>query len=144
MVISEIAQSCPILWDPMDCSPPASLVHGIFQARILEWVAISFSRRHSWPRDWTQVSCIAGRRFTVWATKEVMLDIISGDCFITGSLFLWFFFKHILPTPHPSLLYLWGWNFFFLDSTYKWDHMVFVFLWLFLWLLSHMARFHSF
>ena len=40
---SEVAQSCPTLWDPMDCSPPGSLVHGIFQARVLEWVAIAFS-----------------------------------------------------------------------------------------------------
>ena len=55
----------------MDCSLPGSSVHGIFQARVLEWVAISFSRRSSWPRDWTQVSRIVGRRFTVWATREV-------------------------------------------------------------------------
>ena len=44
-----VAQSCPTLCDPMDCSPPSSSVHGIFQARILEWVAISFSREFSWP-----------------------------------------------------------------------------------------------
>ena len=54
----------------MDCSLPGSSVHGIFQARMLEWVAISFSRRSSPPRDWIQVSCIVGRRFTVWATRE--------------------------------------------------------------------------
>ena len=47
------------LCDPMDCSPPGSSVHGIFQARILEWVAISFSKESSWPRDWTQVFCIS-------------------------------------------------------------------------------------
>ena len=47
----------------MDCSLPGSSVHGIFQARVLEWVAISFSRGSSWPRDRTWVSCIAGRRF---------------------------------------------------------------------------------
>ena len=52
----------------MDCSPPGSFVHGILQARILEWVAISFSRGSSWPRDRTQVSCTAGRFFTNWAT----------------------------------------------------------------------------
>ena len=46
-------------------------VYGILQARILEWVAILFSRRSSQPRDWTQVSCIVGRRFTFWATREV-------------------------------------------------------------------------
>ena len=68
---SEVAQSCPTLCDPMDCSLPGSSVHGIFQARILEKVAIYFSRGSSWPRDWTQVSCIVGRRFTVWATREV-------------------------------------------------------------------------
>ena len=53
-------------------SLPGSTVHGIFQARILEWVAISFSRRSSWPRDWTQVSRIVGRHFTIWATREVL------------------------------------------------------------------------
>ena len=68
---SEVAQSCPTLCDPMDCSPPGSSVHGIFQARILELVAISFSRRSSRPRDWTQVSHIVGRRFTIWATREI-------------------------------------------------------------------------
>ena len=51
----------------MDCSLLGFSVHGIFQARVLEWVAISFSRGSSWPRDWTQVSCIAGRHFTLWA-----------------------------------------------------------------------------
>jgi len=55
----------------MDYSLPGSSIHGIFQARILQWVAISFSRRSSWPRDWTRVSHTVGRRFTVWATKEV-------------------------------------------------------------------------
>ena len=65
---SEVAQSCPTLCDPMDCSPPGSSVHGIFQARILEWVAISFSRGSSRPRDWTRVSCIVGRCFTIWAS----------------------------------------------------------------------------
>ena len=54
----------------MDCSPPGSSIHGIFQARVLEWVAISFSRGSSRPRDQTQVFRIAGRCFTVWATRE--------------------------------------------------------------------------
>ena len=67
---SEVTQSCPTLCDPMDCSPPGSSIHGILQARVLEWVAISFSRRSSRPRDWTRVSCIVGRCFTVWATIE--------------------------------------------------------------------------
>ena len=55
---SEVAQSCPTLCDPVDCSPPGSSIHGILQARILEWVAISFSRGSSRPRDGTHVSCI--------------------------------------------------------------------------------------
>ena len=60
------------LW-PMDCSLPGISVHGIFQARILEWVAISFSRRSSNPGNWTRVSRIVGRHFTVWATREVQM-----------------------------------------------------------------------
>ena len=62
--VSEVAQSCPSLCDPMDCSLLCSSVHGIFQARVLEWVAISFSKGSSWPRDRTQVSRTVGRRFT--------------------------------------------------------------------------------
>ena len=58
--------------NPMDCGPPGT-VHGISQAWILEWVAVSFSRESSWPRDWTQVSCIAGRCFTLWATREALI-----------------------------------------------------------------------
>ena len=58
----------------MDCSLPGSSVHGIFQAKIPEWVAISFSRS-SWPRDWTWVSCIVGRRFTIWATRDVLYHV---------------------------------------------------------------------
>ena len=65
-----VTQSCPTLCNPTDCSPPGSPVHGILQERILEWVATSFSRRSSPPRDWTRVSCISGRFFTVWATRE--------------------------------------------------------------------------
>ena len=75
--VSEVAQSCPTLCHPMDCSPPGSSVHGILQARVLEWVAISFSRGSSQPRDWTQVSSIAGRCFNLWTTREAPLDIIQ-------------------------------------------------------------------
>ena len=66
-------QSHPILCDPMDYSLPGSSVHGIFQARILEWVTISFSRRSSPPRDWTWVSQIVGRPFTIWATRASLI-----------------------------------------------------------------------
>ena len=62
---SEVAQLCPTLCDPMDCSLPGSSVHGVSQAIVLEWIAISFSRGSSQPRDQTQVSRIADRRFTV-------------------------------------------------------------------------------
>ena len=58
-----VAESCPTLCDPTDCSPPDSSVHGILQARILEWVAMSFSRGSSKPRDQTQDPYIASRLF---------------------------------------------------------------------------------
>ena len=70
MCVCEVAQSCPTLCDPMDCSLPGYSAHGIFQARVLEWAAIPFSRGSSQPRDWTRISCTAGRHFTVWATRE--------------------------------------------------------------------------
>ena len=66
-VKSEVAQSCLTLRNPMDCHLPDPSIHGIFQARILEWVAISFSRGSSLPRDRTQVSHIAGIRIQ-WKT----------------------------------------------------------------------------
>ena len=61
-----VAQSCPTLWDSIGCS---SSVHGTLQTRILEWVAIPFSRGSSWPRDWTEISSTAGRFFTIWVTR---------------------------------------------------------------------------
>ena len=70
--------SCPTLCNPMDCSLTGSSIHGIFQARILEWVAISFSRRSSQPRDWTWVSCVVGRRFTIWGTREVLFGPLES------------------------------------------------------------------
>ena len=73
----EVTQSCLTLCDPMDCT-----VHGILQARILEWVAFPFSRGSSQPRDQTQVSCIAGGFFTTWATREA----INNDPFLAITL----------------------------------------------------------
>ena len=64
-----VTQLCLTLCNP--CSLPGSSVHGISQARILEKVVVPFSRGSSWPRDWNQISCIAGRFFTIWATREV-------------------------------------------------------------------------
>ena len=67
-----VAHSCMSLCNPLDCSTQGSSVHGILQARILEWVVISFSRGSSWPRDWTWVFCIEGRSFTIWSTREAL------------------------------------------------------------------------
>ena len=65
---SEVAQSCPTRCDPVDCSLAGFSVHGIFQARVLEWFAISFSRGSSPPRVRIRVSRIVGSRFTLWAS----------------------------------------------------------------------------
>ena len=69
---SEVAQSCPSLCDPVDCSLPGSSVHGILQAKIQQWVAISFSRGSSRPRDQTRtwISRIGGRCFNLWAPRD--------------------------------------------------------------------------
>ena len=68
---SQGAQSCLALCNPMDL--PCSSIHGIFQARVLEWVAISFSRGFSQTRDWTWFSRSVGRYFTIWATREILV-----------------------------------------------------------------------
>ena len=68
-----VARLCLTLCDPMDCSPAGSSVCGILQARILEWIAISYSRGSSRPRNWTCISCIAGRLLTAWTTREVLV-----------------------------------------------------------------------
>ena len=66
-----VAQTCPTLCDPIDCvAHQASQSVGILQARLLEWVAIPFSRRSSQPKDQTHISCIESRFFTLWATRE--------------------------------------------------------------------------
>ena len=93
-----VTQSCPTLSDPMDYCLPGSSLLGIFQARILEWVAISFSRRSSQHRDQTCVSCvssIAGGFFTCWGIREVpvspiWLQIPGKDNYVFPSLFFIF------------------------------------------------------
>ena len=67
------AQLCLTFCDPMHCSPPGASVSGIFQARILEWVAISSSRGSSWPRDWTQVSCIS------WISRQILYHCATWE-----------------------------------------------------------------
>ena len=75
---------CLTLCDPMDHSPPGSSVHGILQARILERVAIPFSRGSSQPRSWTWISCVASRFFTIWATRALLTQSMSCKDFSTG------------------------------------------------------------
>ena len=94
---SEVAQSCPTLCDPVDCSLPGSSVHGILQARILEWVAISFSRGSSRPRN-TQVSCIADRGFILWATREALPELAQTPVHTVGDAIQP---SHPLSTPSP-------------------------------------------
>ena len=85
------------LCDTMDCNPPGSSVHGILQARVLEWVTIPFSRGSPQPRDWTQVSCIEGRFFTIWATREAF-------AWCSVDVFLSFFpFDTVFPLRSHSL-----------------------------------------
>ena len=82
---SEVTQLSLTLCDPMDYSLPGSSFRGILQARVLEWVVISFSRGSSQPRDWTRVSHIPGRCFNLWATREAH----QGLGFIKCLLALW-------------------------------------------------------
>ena len=107
---SEVGQSCLTVCDPVHCSPPGSSIHGVLQARILEWVAVSFSRGSSQPRNRTHVSHIAGRRFNLWATREAHIIwvtfgnyvfsysvcyfcrvILISFIFLEGICFLWVF-----------------------------------------------------
>ena len=74
-----VAQLYPTLCNPMDYNPPDSSVYGILQARILESVTLSFSRKSLQPRDQTQVSCMAGRFFTVWGIREALCSCTPPD-----------------------------------------------------------------
>ena len=89
-----VAKSYLTLCNAMDCNPPGSSVHGILQARILEWVAIPFSRGSSWPRDWTQVSWVAGEFFTPEPTgKPAMIcracQFLGCKCSLKSSFRTW-------------------------------------------------------
>ena len=81
-----VTELCPTLCDLMDCSTPGSSAHGVLQARILEWVAMPFSRGSSWPRNRIWVSHITGRFFTIWATRKSYLYIKLEEC---CKLFTW-------------------------------------------------------
>ena len=72
-----VVESYPFC-DPMNYSWPGSSVHGMLQARILEWLAIPFLRGSSWPRNWAPVSCIAGRFYIIWATRKAWMTREKG------------------------------------------------------------------
>ena len=107
-------QSCLILCDPMDCSPPDSSVHGILQVRILDRVAISFCRGSSPPRNRTQVSWTAGKFFPIWATREATREaiyiwvVLRSYFTLYGQNFLFSWEPHILISNilwwYPELL----------------------------------------
>ena len=99
-----VTQSCLTLGDPMDRSPPGSSVHGILQARILEWVATSSCRGSFQPRDWAQVSLIAGSFFTNWGTREAQVLSDSGINFLS----LPFARPHESLYPHNTLGHQWA------------------------------------
>ena len=119
LVVVFVTQSCPTLWDPTDCSPPGSSAHGILQERILEWVAMPFSRGSSQPRGWTWDSSIAGIFFTIWSigkssssTKHWFSFFYYANClsfYNTNILlikYLWKKFSHIEVWGSHSDLYL--------------------------------------
>ena len=87
-----VTQSCLTLCDLRDCSLSGSSVHGILQARMLEWVAMPSSRGSSWPRGQTCISCIAGRFFTIWATREALFT----------TLVKWLMFKTSSTPKNPT------------------------------------------
>ena len=82
-----VTQLCPTFCNLMDCNPPGSSVHGILQARILEWVAMPSSRRSSQLRDWTQVSWIARGFFTIWTTRDAIL-VEEGNAGVKDGILL--------------------------------------------------------
>ena len=104
-----VAQSCPTICDPIDCSPPGSSVPGILQARKLKWVVIPFSRGSSRPRNRTYVSFMAGRFFTIWATRNMstlMYDRLTLETLVLQDLPVWDF-TLIIVRVNWKLLYGW-------------------------------------
>ena len=91
--------SCVWLCDPMDCNLPGSSIHGILQARILGWVAICFSRGSSWSRGWTWISCIMGRLFMAWATRQSTLGKVKNS---RKGVTVWSVVKHWGDQPDWS------------------------------------------
>ena len=103
---SEVAQTCPTLCDLMDGSLPGSSIHGIFQARILEWVAISFSGGSSQLRDRTRVSCIAGKGFILWAMQSSQLHHSLQTCLRSFQSGYWWTSSQCLRSHRRKALHL--------------------------------------
>ena len=97
-----VAQSCLTLCNPMDCSSPGSSVHGIFQARILEWVS-AFPRGSSWPRIRTHVSCIAGGFFTIELPGKPISICITELLCCTAEINLTLEIKYIVEPEEPEI-----------------------------------------
>ena len=112
-----VIQSCPTLCDCLDCSPPCFSVHGILQARILEWIAIPFSRGSSWPRNGTPASCIKGRFFTAQATREVPFALWISILPLSLPSFL-------SPFHSPSFFFFLVW----LNNSYSFRYIAISFL----------------
>ena len=97
----KVTQSRPTLCDPMYCNPAGFSVHGILQAKILEWVGIPFSRGSFGLRDWTWVSSISGRLLTIWATREASHTLyvsLNFSLFRKPPWFLAVFLYHVYPS----------------------------------------------
>ena len=120
MCLCLVTESCLTLCHPMDCSPSGSSVHGIFQARILKWVAISSSRGFSWPRNQTCISCIAGWFFTAESPgKPNLYQLFYKYELLNLEIFIWIrryhenfkmqmHLKEMIHTIKESLLCMWS------------------------------------
>ena len=125
-----VAQSWPTICHPMDSIPAGSFVHRTLQAKILEWIAVSFSRGSSWPRDQTQVSHIVGRFFVIWATREAWFQVpfseherrVLGSCDYShplSSLGNWFQELPQIPKYEDTQVpYIKGWR--TVEPAYPW------------------------
>ena len=115
-----VTQSYPTLCNSMDSRPPGSSDHGILQARILEWIAISLSRASSQPRDWTCVSCIGKWILYHWATREAcdywliwqaIIFVLNIIIFVVQSLsHVWLFATPWTAARQASLSFTFSWN----------------------------------
>ena len=144
-----VAQSCPTLWDPVGFSPPGSSVHGILQARIPEWVAISFSRGSSWPWDQTLVSCLGDtgevlytplfltlpQHFQSFWSNPYLQQFLSapGGAFPSEGTILRSFLRFPSPrlpeVPHLALVMLYWSQLYLAALTCEWGEQVFSVSW---------------